>query len=1072
MVRMKIWVLGCLVTLLFLATSVHAIPAATIMWSSYFGDTTEDGGGVGVDTSGNLYYIGETYAGWSSGATGGDVFVVKVNPSGATTWNVLVGGVNDECMNNATLDAAGNVYIVGDTLSAGWIKNGYDTTYNGGSDWGDGYVMKISPMGTVLWSSYIGGVGEDGAYGVAVDSAGNVFVSGHTQSSGWAKNGYDTTFNGGTWDGYLAKFNSSGNMLWSTYIGGSADEEGGWVTVDKAGNAYMTGVTASSGWTSLGTYVGGVSDAYIAKVNANGSLGWTKCYGGNNDDRGHGIAIDPTDTYLYLSGRTKSAGGWIVGYYDSNYSNHDAFVLKLKASNGAYQWGTYLGGDQEDEAYGLAVNKNGDVFVCGYTQSADWTSMGPDTSINGQDDGFVAKLSSSGSLVWSTYLGGSNNDHAYRIVVTDDSKVFVSGYTYSAGWTVDGFDTVLGGNSDGFVVKINDYNVGGLQINISPREAVLAGGKWGYGYEPEWHDSGELRDSMIADFHAITLKPLPGWISSTSYNLFNDIIVSSNATVVRTLGYERVLPDLKLYVGESLPKAFLLSDYGYGVTSTYALNNFLGLVGLSGDTIQQNAYSLATSGVNTLRYDHCGIKDSNYAVKYSTYKMDKLPKVGISPNQTIQLNIARYCHDSSGPAIPPTFGSSGALWVEDTTKISASWLDDSTIQITAHGSFNGMAPITITAGTGDETDVDREKLNVYCNLLTVGQITVNANLSAFGTELMEGYNTMPTVGFVDSVADQKGTVAQGLILLAFYTTQQVVKITPNLSNAVNYESNTWYIARMRVYSPHYASSIEGHLFHFCGIPGVDSTVDLSANILFGLTSTWTWIEAPLYATSSSQGFPQIIFKNGNNLGNVFIDDIQIIKASPDIMDSGRGNINYRFPYRFVDSLSNLALGWSTTEPYPGLNYLASLSASSGKLNVDFAGAGADMNQKGMKLTATKTTGGVITPVSNRDYEVGMKLYMNMESGIFNSYDSIILQACYGVPSDGSYDFWSVGGQLMASAQFGVLTPGYHYIIGRGRNPYHQFQFCAKNSQAGVLSFEDMDFIRDMDNPYYGDSENY
>ena len=164
------------------------------------------------------------------------------------------------------MDAAGNVLVTGWTGWPGWTSGGFDTSYNG---YGDAFAAKLSPSGAHLWSTYLGGGSEDYGYGIAVDAAGNVLVTGWTASAGWTSGGFDTSYNGGSTDAYVVKLSSSGAHLWSTYLGGSDDDRGGGIAVGAAGNVLVTGWTASAGWTSGGfdtSYNGGSYDAFVAQI--------------------------------------------------------------------------------------------------------------------------------------------------------------------------------------------------------------------------------------------------------------------------------------------------------------------------------------------------------------------------------------------------------------------------------------------------------------------------------------------------------------------------------------------------------------------------------------------------------------------------------------------------------------------------------------------------------------------------------------------------------------------------------------------------------------------------------------
>ena len=372
-------------------------------------------------------------------------------------WSTYLGGESDDCGYGIAVDGSGNLIVTGSTYSPGWTSGGFDTSYNGGSE--DAFVAKLSSAGAHLWSTYLGGTSSDSGEGIAVDASGDPIVTGHTYSSGWTSGGFDTSYNGGYGDAFVAKLSSAGAHLWSTYLGGESVEGGYGIAVDSSGNPIVAGFTESSGWTSGGfdTSHNGSSDAFVAKLSSAGAHLWSTYLGGTNDDFAKGIAVDGSGSPI-VTGSTCSSG-WTSGGFDTSHNGpYDAFVAKL-SSAGAHLWSTYLGGESADEGYGIAVDSFDNPIVAGLTNSSGWTSGGFDTSHNGSSDAFVAKLSTEGAHVWSTYLGGTNNDLGEGIAVDSSGNPIVAGFTDSSGWTSGGFDTSYNGSSgiggDAFVAKLS-----------------------------------------------------------------------------------------------------------------------------------------------------------------------------------------------------------------------------------------------------------------------------------------------------------------------------------------------------------------------------------------------------------------------------------------------------------------------------------------------------------------------------------------------------------------------------------------------------------------------------------------
>jgi VCBS repeat-containing protein len=367
-------------------------------------------------------------------------------------WSTYLGGNSYDYGYAIAVDGADGVYVSGETDSVGWTSSGFDTSYNGGAY--DGFLIKLASSGQHIWSTYLGGGSWDGAVGIAVDDAGGVYVTGETESAGWTSGGFDTSQNGNR-DAYVAKLTADGQHVWSTYLGGESWDEPFRIAVGGDEGVYVAGWTGSGGWTSGGfdtSYNGGTYDAFVAKLTPQGQHAWSTYLGGDQLDRARDIAIDSAGG-VYVSGETHSAG-WTSGGFDTGYDgNIDAFVAKLTAE-GQHAWSTYLGGGAWDESFAIAVDDSGWVYVAGNTSSPGWTSGGFDTGYNGNNDAFMVKLSAAGQHAWSTYLGGNAGDYVWAVDVA--GGLYVTGWTHSVGWTSGGFDTTFNGAYDGFVVKIQD----------------------------------------------------------------------------------------------------------------------------------------------------------------------------------------------------------------------------------------------------------------------------------------------------------------------------------------------------------------------------------------------------------------------------------------------------------------------------------------------------------------------------------------------------------------------------------------------------------------------------------------
>ncbi len=278
-----------------------------------------------------------------------------------------------------TLDGNGNIIVAGSTNSFGAGGN-------------DVFVMKLAPSGSLMWSKAIGGSGDDNAYAVTVDGAGNIIIAGSTSS-----------FGAGGDDVYVVKLDGAGNLVWATAVGGTGNDYAEAVTVDAAGDLVVAGHTQSFG--------AGAIDMYVAKLTGTGGLLWAKTYGGANSDRAYGVIADNSGNVV-VAGQTFSfgAGGW------------DVMVMKL-ASSGSLIWSRTFGGGSDDFGRSVAIGGSGNIVVGGYTNSFG----------AGGYDAYAVKLTGSGSLVWNKTLGGTGHDFAVAVALDAGGDVIIAGWTWTFG---------------------------------------------------------------------------------------------------------------------------------------------------------------------------------------------------------------------------------------------------------------------------------------------------------------------------------------------------------------------------------------------------------------------------------------------------------------------------------------------------------------------------------------------------------------------------------------------------------------------------------------------------------------
>lgn len=997
-------------------------------------------------------------------------------------YSTLVGGSYADTGQGIAVDSVGNVFITGYSRSSVYplTTGAYDTSYNGDLDI---FVMKLNPeTQTLYYSTYVGGLAVETPKDVKIDVQGNAYIAGSTDSNNFPTTvgAIDRSYNGST-DGFLFKLNSSGtSLVYSTYIGGSGKDQFTNFTLDTVNNVYLCGVTYSSNFpamsSSFSTTYMGLGDVVVVKVHSSGTtIQYSTLLGGNDNDYAIDIDVDNAG-FAYVFGNTMSADYPTTPsvYRGTRNSSDDCFVTKLNTTGSTLTYSTFLGGSSFNYGTAIEVDNSGYVYAAGYTYSTGFpvTAGTVGQVLNGPGDSFVIKLNATGSaLNYSTLLGGSNEDFIDDIDIDSRGNCYVVGNTTSTDYPVKAwaYQTTSQGANGAFLTKLNPTATAILY------STYLGGNLLDYAYDV----SVDTAENAYLTGNTVFGSGFPTTVSNFGAYFGGDwdtYVAKFQTDISDFLPEAGNLPDVKLFKDTGLSNAYALKDYNTkGEASSYAIvQNFLNKASLSESTVTQNTYSLATIGVNKFTLTNVyGTYTAATKVKYSTYKIKKLPWISLRPNQTEVFNMSDYCSKLSGPVLAPTFGNISSLLVSDTTKLQVRWINSAKIEITATSRFTTAEFIQIIAApaispTETYTDWDTELLWVYPDLLSSGTFSTSNSLTEqFGVEGISGLN-LPTISHVASADDYEGTTLSGVVRVQLNNAATGVKLTPKVASMIQGTQNQWYVARMRLCSNNIGNSAETHLFNFRGMIPADSHIDVGGNILFGVPSTWYWLEVPIYSNGTGLVYPQIIFKGSTSTTVIFLQSVQLFKATPTLMSTTRSKHLIDFAYKSSDSLEMLNLGWSTTEPFSGdINNRCGFEIHDNNVHLNFAGAGSGANLKGSKLTAKLPTGEIYTPLSTGGVEVGVRADVRVDSGTFNTYDSIFMLACYGVKSNMSYDFWSPGGQIIVSAEFGKITDGYHYVVGPGRNRYHQFQYSVKNDKSGLLEMREVDFMRDGDDPYFG-----
>jgi hypothetical protein len=477
-----------------------------LVYSTYLGGTgNDDGLAIAVDSSGNAHVTGSTastidfptqsaYQGTHGG--GGDVFVTKLNAAGsALIYSTYLGGIGSDYGRGIAVDSNGNAYVTGSTTSTTDFPtlSAFQGTHGGGTY--DVFVTKLNAAGSALYSTYLGGSGDEIGYAIAVSNVGYAYVTGWTDST----TDFPTTefafqgSNAGDVDAFVTLLDDLGSGLtYSTFLGGTFNDYGRGIAVDSFGYAYVTGYTWSTDFHTRFPYQldqGGV-DAFVTVLNELGTapLIYSSYLGGTGADYGYAIAIN-NQTYAYVTGLTSSTDFPTQSAYQGSNGGgaSDAFITKMDLGSSDLTYSTYLGGSGSEYGRGIAVDSVGNAYVTGETASTDFPtwpgSVSPyQGSLVGDVDAFVTILGRAGAaLTHSTYWGGtgsgSNSSYGTGIAVDSSGNAYVTGGTSTAYFPIVSAyqESHGGGVTDAFVMKIAQADV----TRVSAGTGLTGGGTGG-----------------------------------------------------------------------------------------------------------------------------------------------------------------------------------------------------------------------------------------------------------------------------------------------------------------------------------------------------------------------------------------------------------------------------------------------------------------------------------------------------------------------------------------------------------------------------------------------------------------
>jgi hypothetical protein len=488
------------------AQGINLDPQGNLILHTSGGDTVEqapvlyqDTGGIRQSVSGRYLLEGNGQVSFAVGAYDPTRPLV-IDPTYSLVYSTYLGGSGNDSGYGIAVDSAGDAYVTGYTASTNFpTQSAWQTANSGGKDV---FVTKLNAAGNgLLYSTYLGGSGDDVGYRIALDNSGNAYVTGDTTSTNFptTAGAFQTTYAGNA-DAFVAKLNTTGGLVYSTYLGGSGSDDFSRIAVDGSGNAYVAMSTGSANLpvsspdpsgpfqTSLDAV--GARDGYVAKLNSTGSgLVYATYLGAANGASVYGIAVD-TAGDAYLTGNSLATFPTTPNAFQTTVDGaYHVFVTEMNVTGSGLLYSTYLAGTtyyNGDGGYetgqAIAVDGSGNAYVTGYTRSLDFPTKNAFQPVygGGYGDAFVAELnpalSGTASLLYSSYLGGSgpenlasSNSIMAGIAVGTAGRIYLTGATNSRNFpTANAFQATFGGGaSDGFVASLDTSQVGAASLVYS-----------------------------------------------------------------------------------------------------------------------------------------------------------------------------------------------------------------------------------------------------------------------------------------------------------------------------------------------------------------------------------------------------------------------------------------------------------------------------------------------------------------------------------------------------------------------------------------------------------------------------
>ncbi|MDX1912916.1 MAG: T9SS type A sorting domain-containing protein [Saprospiraceae bacterium] len=408
---------------------IHAVSAQpTVQWQKSIGGAYYEGAQSIQQTSdGGFIVVGNTITGSDY-----DYWIVRLNQSGILQWQRTLGGTSDDVAN-----------FIQQTSDGGYIVTGYsesndgDVTGNhGGADY---WIVKLNSIGSLQWQKSLGGSNLDEAKCIKQTSDGGYIVAGYTYS-----NDGDVTGNHGSFDCWIVKLTTNGNVQWQSALGGTDIDEAYSIQQTSDGGYIVAGNSQSDDGDVMAIH--GLYDCWVVKLDNSGNIQWQKALGGTGDDRASSIQQTADGGYV-VAGVSFSNDGDVT----ENHGDGDYWIVKLEGT-GNLQWQQSLGGSDFEIATSIQQTADDGYIIAGYSES----NNNDVTNNHGGVDFWIVKLNSTGALQWQKTLGGTGHDFAFSVQQTSDAGYITAGHSNSN----DGDVTGNHGGNDFWIVKLSDMDTG------------------------------------------------------------------------------------------------------------------------------------------------------------------------------------------------------------------------------------------------------------------------------------------------------------------------------------------------------------------------------------------------------------------------------------------------------------------------------------------------------------------------------------------------------------------------------------------------------------------------------------